>query len=187
MARGKKHIKQTLVSWLVIYLGVCPPFFNSNLILTCTRPALFDAPSLFPFRTRPNTFTIAFGLLTNSSFLKKREAHYEATCGVDTYFTCILPFSETSPSVVTDKNLLTTESLIQAMASPTTTGGNAVSTSNRQIPLFCTVCPEAPRFSDVSHLLTHIASKGHLHHETQTKLKAHQDIGAAVKLQSYEE
>ncbi|GKU10676.1 unnamed protein product [Fusarium langsethiae] len=33
---------------------------------------------------------------------------------------------------------------------------------------------------DVSHLLTHIASKGHLHQETQTKLKAHQDITAAL-------
>ncbi|KAG5983780.1 hypothetical protein E4U55_007179 [Claviceps digitariae] len=58
--------------------------------------------------------------------------------------------------------------------------------TNKAIPLLCTVCPEAPRFSDVSHLLTHIASKGHLHHETQTKLKAHQDIAASVSLQQYE-
>ncbi|KAG6016471.1 hypothetical protein E4U54_001395 [Claviceps lovelessii] len=61
----------------------------------------------------------------------------------------------------------------------------SVSTS-KAIPLLCTVCPEAPRFSDVSHLLTHIASKGHLHHETQTKLRAHQDIAASVTLQQYE-
>ncbi|KAK2612422.1 hypothetical protein QQS21_001526 [Conoideocrella luteorostrata] len=59
-------------------------------------------------------------------------------------------------------------------------------TTNKHIPLLCTVCPETPRFSDVSHLLTHIASKGHLHHETQTKLKAHQDIAASVILQQYE-
>ncbi|KAG6007414.1 hypothetical protein E4U21_006003 [Claviceps maximensis] len=58
--------------------------------------------------------------------------------------------------------------------------------TNKAIPLLCTVCPEAPRFSDVSHLLTHIASKGHLHHETHTKLKAHQDIAASVTLQQYE-
>ncbi|OAA43297.1 hypothetical protein NOR_04664 [Metarhizium rileyi] len=58
--------------------------------------------------------------------------------------------------------------------------------ANKNIPLLCTVCPEAPRFSDVSHLLTHIASKGHLHHETQTKLKSHQDIAASVTLQQYE-
>ncbi|EFY92832.1 hypothetical protein MAC_01070 [Metarhizium acridum CQMa 102] len=57
---------------------------------------------------------------------------------------------------------------------------------NKNIPLLCTVCPEAPRFSDVSHLLTHIASKGHLHHETQTKLKSHQDIAASMTLQQYE-
>ncbi|KAH8176105.1 hypothetical protein LIA77_04523 [Sarocladium implicatum] len=58
---------------------------------------------------------------------------------------------------------------------------------NRPIPLLCFVCPETPKFSDVSHLLTHIASKGHLHHETQTKLRAHQDIAAALALQQYEQ
>lgn len=57
----------------------------------------------------------------------------------------------------------------------------------KHIPLICTVCPESPRFSDVSHLLTHIASKGHLHHETQTKLKAHQDLISAVVLQQYDQ
>ncbi|KAM0462484.1 hypothetical protein ACHAPV_003961 [Trichoderma viride] len=72
------------------------------------------------------------------------------------------------------------------MASVITTGASSGS-SNKQIPLLCTVCPETPRFSDVSHLLTHIASKGHLHHETQTKLKAHQDIAASVSLQQYEQ
>lgn len=59
--------------------------------------------------------------------------------------------------------------------------------NERQIPLLCTVCPDTPRFSDVSHLLTHIASKGHLHHETQTKLKSHQDLVAAIALQHYEQ
>lgn len=72
------------------------------------------------------------------------------------------------------------------MASAVTTGASSRS-SSKQIPLLCTVCPETPRFSDVSHLLTHIASKGHLHHETQTKLKAHQDIAASVSLQQYEQ
>ncbi|KAL6908500.1 hypothetical protein GGI43DRAFT_429482 [Trichoderma evansii] len=72
------------------------------------------------------------------------------------------------------------------MASVVTTGSSSGS-SSKQIPLLCTVCPETPRFSDVSHLLTHIASKGHLHHETQTKLKAHQDISASVSLQQYEQ
>lgn len=58
--------------------------------------------------------------------------------------------------------------------------------ANKQIPLLCTVCPETPRFSDVSHLLTHIASKGHLHHETQTRLKSHQDLEASVVMDQYE-
>ena len=57
----------------------------------------------------------------------------------------------------------------------------------KHIPLICSVCPDSPRFSDVSHLLTHIASKGHLHHVTQTKLKSHQDIVSAVALQQYEQ
>lgn len=59
--------------------------------------------------------------------------------------------------------------------------------TQRHIPLLCCVCPETPRFSDVSHLLTHIASKGHLHHETQTKLRAHQDPGSGRALQEYDE
>ncbi|KAL7909234.1 hypothetical protein GGI35DRAFT_449383 [Trichoderma velutinum] len=67
------------------------------------------------------------------------------------------------------------------------TAGSSSGSSSKQIPLHCTVCPETPRFSDVSHLLTHIASKGHLHHETQTKLKAHQDAAASVSLQRYEQ
>ncbi|KAK7431072.1 hypothetical protein QQZ08_002353 [Neonectria magnoliae] len=72
------------------------------------------------------------------------------------------------------------------MASGVTAGTGVANSANKQIPLLCTVCPDAPHFSDVSHLLTHIASKGHLHHETQTKLKAHQDIAASVALRQYE-
>lgn len=30
------------------------------------------------------------------------------------------------------------------------------------IPLLCHICPKSPKFSDVSHLLTHISSKSHL-------------------------
>lgn len=57
---------------------------------------------------------------------------------------------------------------------------------DRQIPLQCCVCPRSPGFSDVSHLLTHIASKGHLHHETQMKLRSHQDISSAMALRQYD-
>ncbi|KAH7162788.1 hypothetical protein B0J13DRAFT_633900 [Dactylonectria estremocensis] len=72
------------------------------------------------------------------------------------------------------------------MAPGATQGLGVVGSAEKHIPLLCTVCPDTPRFSDVSHLLTHIASKGHLHHETQTKLKAHQDIAASVALRQYE-
>ncbi|KAG9249906.1 uncharacterized protein F5Z01DRAFT_678312 [Emericellopsis atlantica] len=58
---------------------------------------------------------------------------------------------------------------------------------SKPIPLQCCVCPDTPTFSDVSHLLTHIASKGHLHHETQTKLKARQDEEAFTTIRSYDE
>src|SRR5690554_2422513 len=33
---------------------------------------------------------------------------------------------------------------------------------NASIPLICSLCPKSPQFSDISHLLTHISSKGHL-------------------------
>ena len=69
---------------------------------------------------------------------------------------------------------------------PRTPQAGAVSASGHStIPLLCCVCPDTPRFSDLSHLLTHIASKGHLHQETQTKLKAHQDLAAATALSKY--
>ncbi|GJN68639.1 hypothetical protein PLICBS_002682 [Purpureocillium lilacinum] len=73
------------------------------------------------------------------------------------------------------------------MASLATSRAGTPGSTNKQIPLLCVVCPEAPHFSDVSHLLTHIASKGHLHHETQTRLKSHQDIAASVTLGQYEQ
>ncbi|UNI14550.1 hypothetical protein JDV02_001168 [Purpureocillium takamizusanense] len=73
------------------------------------------------------------------------------------------------------------------MASLASSGAGTPGPTNKQIPLLCIVCPEAPHFSDVSHLLTHIASKGHLHHETQTRLKSHQDIAASVTLGQYEQ
>ena len=59
--------------------------------------------------------------------------------------------------------------------------------AQKKIPLLCFVCPETPRFSDNSHLLTHISSKGHLHHETQTKLRAHQDAVSAMAAQQYDQ
>lgn len=73
------------------------------------------------------------------------------------------------------------------MASLALARGGTPNSASKQIPLLCNVCPETPRFSDVSHLLTHIASKGHLHHETQTRLKSHQDVAASIALGEYEQ
>ena len=40
------------------------------------------------------------------------------------------------------------------------------------IPLHCNICPKKPDFSDVSHLLTHIGSKGHLSNYFTLKVKS---------------
>lgn len=51
--------------------------------------------------------------------------------------------------------------------------------------LDCTICPRKPRFSDVSHLLTHVGSKGHLAHLHRLQVKSHQELGAAHALAIY--
>ena len=54
------------------------------------------------------------------------------------------------------------------------------------IPLQCSVCPKAPKFSDVSHLLTHIASKGHLSHYYKVKVRSGSEEPARKLIQSYD-
>lgn len=44
--------------------------------------------------------------------------------------------------------------------------------ASSNIPLLCNICPRKPKFSDVSHLLTHIASKGHLSHYYKVKVRS---------------
>ena len=53
-------------------------------------------------------------------------------------------------------------------------------------PLRCTVCPKDPTFSDVSHLLTHIASKGHLSHYFKIQVRSRSDRTAEQKLHAYD-
>jgi len=43
------------------------------------------------------------------------------------------------------------------------------------IPLLCSVCPKRPKFSDTSHLLTHLNSKGHLANCQQVDLRSQSD------------
>ena len=54
------------------------------------------------------------------------------------------------------------------------------------IPLQCNICPNEPDFSDVSHLLTHVASKGHLFHYFRAQVSAVQDDTIRQKLDVFD-
>ncbi len=54
------------------------------------------------------------------------------------------------------------------------------------IPLRCNICPKEPEFSDISHLLTHIASKGHLAQIFRAQVRARQDASVRTKLAAYD-
>ena len=54
------------------------------------------------------------------------------------------------------------------------------------IPLLCNICPKEPDFSDISHLLTHVASKGHLAQELKAKVRGRQDASIRDKLDAYD-
>lgn len=51
--------------------------------------------------------------------------------------------------------------------------------------LNCTICPKLPVFSDTSHLLTHVGSKGHLSHLHKLQVRSHQEISAGLQLAAY--
>lgn len=51
----------------------------------------------------------------------------------------------------------------------------------------CTICPKSARFSDVSHLLTHIGSKGHLSNLHTLQIKSNQDLAAAHRLAVFDQ
>ena len=53
------------------------------------------------------------------------------------------------------------------------------------IPLHCSICPKGPRFSDPSHLLTHVASKGHLSNHFKVSVRTSTDPAARAKLDAY--
>ncbi|KAI9751572.1 MAG: Mismatch repair protein msh3 [Chaenotheca gracillima] len=55
------------------------------------------------------------------------------------------------------------------------------------IPLCCSLCPKQPKFSDISHLLTHIASKGHLSHEFRLSIRTSTDSNAKQQLDNYQQ
>ena len=53
------------------------------------------------------------------------------------------------------------------------------------IPLECSICPKSPAFSDLSHLLTHVASKGHLANYLNIQLRAQKDENARAKYEAF--
>jgi hypothetical protein len=52
--------------------------------------------------------------------------------------------------------------------------------------LKCSICPKRPSFSDISHLLTHVGSKGHLSHLHKLQVRSHQEIAAGHELAAYD-
>lgn len=54
------------------------------------------------------------------------------------------------------------------------------------LPLHCSICPKKPDFSDVSHLLTHIASKGHLSHYYKVKVRSGHDNASRQIIDAYD-
>lgn len=55
------------------------------------------------------------------------------------------------------------------------------------IPLRCVLCPKKPKFSDLSHLLTHVSSKSHLAHRFKAELKALGDPVIRSEVQQYDD
>ena len=51
--------------------------------------------------------------------------------------------------------------------------------------LNCSICPKHPTFSDTSHLLTHVSSKGHLSFLHKLQVRSHQEISAGHQLAAY--
>ena len=49
------------------------------------------------------------------------------------------------------------------------------------------LCPGRPRFSDVSHLLTHVSSKAHLANHFKLQVRGHQDKDAVQLLREYDD
>jgi hypothetical protein len=59
--------------------------------------------------------------------------------------------------------------------------------NDSSIQLQCTLCPKTPQFSDVSHLLTHIASKSHLSHRFKLQIRAQSESAARQQLDNFDQ
>lgn len=54
------------------------------------------------------------------------------------------------------------------------------------VPLCCNICPKHPGFSDISHLLTHVGSKGHLSHYFKAQVRSRQEPLVRQQLEDYD-
>lgn len=54
------------------------------------------------------------------------------------------------------------------------------------IPLLCKICPKHPDFSDISHLLTHVSSKGHLSHYFKAQVRSRREPQVLQQLEAYD-
>ncbi|KAL8996904.1 MAG: hypothetical protein Q9169_003715 [Polycauliona sp. 2 TL-2023] len=55
------------------------------------------------------------------------------------------------------------------------------------VDLHCHICPKQPDFSDISHLLTHVGSKGHLSNYFKAQVRSNQDASVRHQLNVYEQ
>jgi hypothetical protein len=62
----------------------------------------------------------------------------------------------------------------------------AMASHHAGIPLHCNICPKRPNFSDVSHLLTHIASKGHLSNYYKVKVRSSHEEASRRIIDAYD-
>ncbi|KAH5657407.1 hypothetical protein HBI39_055650 [Parastagonospora nodorum] len=62
----------------------------------------------------------------------------------------------------------------------------AMASNSTAIPLHCNICPKRPNFSDVSHLLTHIASKGHLSNYYKVKVRSSHEEASRQLIDAYD-
>ncbi|KAK5132276.1 hypothetical protein LTR08_009264 [Meristemomyces frigidus] len=62
-----------------------------------------------------------------------------------------------------------------------------MATQHTGIPLHCNICSKKPDFSDVSHLLTHVASKGHLSSFYRMKVQGTADPTSQKLVDEYEQ
>ncbi|MCJ1481825.1 hypothetical protein MMC06_001984 [Schaereria dolodes] len=54
------------------------------------------------------------------------------------------------------------------------------------IPLICIICPKKPTFSDISHLLTHVGSKGHLSSYFKAQVRSRQEPAIREQVLAYD-